>query len=235
MTSGRPIALHIANSGRLATVLVPGARVLYAPADPADGSRRTAGSAVLAEHASGWVTVDAGLVGRAMLWFLQDAASRPTDGAGALDAAPASPVHPLTRYFRGFDGAVTVRGEYRLGSSRVDAALLDTAGSVRGLVEFKSVTLATDRTALFPDAPTARGTKHVAMLAALAREGACGAGVVFGVGRRDADCLRPCVAIDPAFGRALADAAIAGVRLLALRVLADPTGLTLGGTLPIEL
>lgn len=229
------MALHIANSGRLATVLVPGARILYAPADPADERRRTAGSAILAEHASGWVTVDAGLVGRAMLWFLQDAAGRPADGAGAMDAGPARPAHPLTCFFRNFDGAATVRGEYRLGSSRLDAALLDAAGSVRGLVEFKSVTLATGRTALFPDAPTARGTSHVATLAALARDGVCGAGVVFGVGRRDADCLRPCVAIDPAFGRALADAATAGVRLLALRLLADPTGLTLGGALPIEL
>jgi hypothetical protein len=79
----------------------------------------------------------------------------------------------------------------------------------------KGVTLETDGVCAFPDAPTERGVKHLNGLARAAEEG-YGTYVLFVVQMEDVRYLHPNDKTDPAFGRALRQAAEAGVEVLAV-------------------
>ena len=74
----------------------------------------------------------------------------------------------------------------------------------------KSVTLVKGDLALFPDAPTQRGTEHLRLLTSL-RERGGGAGVFFIIQRGDARAFSPNDETDPQFASSLKDAAKRGV------------------------
>ena len=80
--------------------------------------------------------------------------------------------------------------------------------------------------ALFPDAPTTRGQRHLRTLIQAQREGIA-AGVLFVIQREDARSFHPHDAADPAFGHWLREAAQAGVRVEAYRCLVTPEAMTL--------
>ncbi len=127
-----------------------------------------------------------------------------------------------------------VHSEVRMGdNSRVDL-MLSGPGKNRCYVEIKNCTLVRDKTALFPDAVTARGRKH---LQELARQiGPHTRSVIFMfVQRMDADLFRPADAIDPAYGRGLRRAIAQWVELLAYDVLINLEGIRLGRSLPSRL
>lgn len=107
--------------------------------------------------------------------------------------------------------------EVRRGRSRFDFQVGQT------LVEVKSVTLARNRTGLFPDAVTERGTRHCEELTRRARRGGRAA-IVFVAQRGDVDRVGPAPEIDPRFAQSLRDAAEAGVLLLGCAADMTPTG-----------
>ena len=80
--------------------------------------------------------------------------------------------------------------------------------------EVKSTTLARGRTALFPDAVTERGRKHLEELVRVARTGQR-AVQFFLVGREDVTRFRPADEIDPAYAEALREVAEQGVEVMA--------------------
>lgn len=83
------------------------------------------------------------------------------------------------------------------------------------LLEVKGVTLENDGICAFPDAPTARGAKHLYGL----RQAVCdgySAYVLFVIQMSDVKKLHPNDATDPAFSKALRDAASAGVQIIAM-------------------
>jgi sugar fermentation stimulation protein A len=121
-----------------------------------------------------------------------------------------------------------LRREVAQGPSRFDFALGEA------LVEVKSVTLARDGWARFPDAVTARGTRHVDELAGHAGRGR-GAAVVFVAQRGDVAGVEPEDEVDPAFGAALRRAAAEGVVLLACAVALEPGGLRAAWRIPVRL
>jgi sugar fermentation stimulation protein A len=102
------------------------------------------------------------------------------------------------------------------------------------LCEVKSVGAQRDGVALFPDAPTLRGARHLGLLAALSRKGARCA-LVFCAQRGDVRAVAPDVAIDPQFAAALRRAIKAGVRIAALRCAAELSGMELHGEIPVLL
>jgi len=106
-------------------------------------------------------------------------------------------------------GAGEVRREVPWGGSRLDFLL-----GGRCLVEVKSVTLAHGRVAAFPDAVTARGRRH---LDVLARARGYRRVLVYFVARGDVTAVRPADEIDPAYGRALRAAVRKGVEVVAVR------------------
>ena len=76
------------------------------------------------------------------------------------------------------------------------------------------MTLVVRRTAIFPDAPTDRGRRHLLALLGAHRRG-WGAAVVFVVQRNDARRFSPNWRTDPKFAKTLVQVAQAGVLVLA--------------------
>ena len=82
-------------------------------------------------------------------------------------------------------------------------------------LEVKGVTLEHDGVCAFPDAPTLRGAKHLRELTSAAQNG-YGAFVLFVIQMADVKYLHPYDETDPAFGKALREAAENGVTVLAM-------------------
>ena len=106
-----------------------------------------------------------------------------------------------------------LRSEVFRGDSRFDFSFIKDGRTC--FLEVKGVTLENDGICAFPDAPTDRGAKHLKGLAEAVRDG-CGAYVLFVIQMKDVKCLHPNDATDPAFGRALREAAAAGVTVMAM-------------------
>ena len=101
-------------------------------------------------------------------------------------------------------------------------------------MEVKGVTLEEDRLALFPDAPTERGVKHLRGLIR-AREEGFETYVLFLIQMKGIRAFSPNDRTHPAFGEALRDANKAGVHILALDCLVTPEGMTAGEPIPVRL
>ncbi len=207
--TGEEAVAHLADPGRLTELLVPGRRLQLRPA-PEGSARKTRWSAVLVQTpgGEGWVSVDTTLPNRLIARALE---------AGALEE---------------LSGWWLKRAEYALGGSRFDF-LLGSDDGRKLVLEVKSVTLVEGGEALFPDAVTARGARHVEELAEVAaeREG-WEAAVLFVLQRDDASRIRAAHEIDPAFADALARAREAGVRILGRRCRVSLEGVALGEAVP---
>jgi sugar fermentation stimulation protein A len=128
-------------------------------------------------------------------------------------------------------GYDTVRPEPTFAHGRLDFLLQGPAGQC--LVECKNVTMVEDGAAMFPDAPTDRGCKHLVELTRLARQGRTRAAIFFLIQRPDGDCFAPAAVIDPRYAALLAEARDAGVLILPYRALVGPEGIGLGGKLAL--
>ncbi len=112
-----------------------------------------------------------------------------------------------------------LRREVRYGeNSRIDILLErgPEEAPERCWVEVKNVTLTEHSVALFPDAVTERGRKHLRELGDRVAAGDR-AVMLYVVQREDAESLAPADAIDPAYGAALRQAVDVGVEALAYR------------------
>lgn len=206
---GEVVDAHMADPGRLRELLLPSARLLLRPAE-ASSTRRTRWTAVLVEvpRGEGWVSLDTTLPNRLIHRALE---------AGALPE---------------LQGWSLERREWTHGRSRLDFLL--ARGERRLALEVKSVTLVDDGVALFPDAVTARGARHVQELAELAARDGWEAAILFVLQRDDARRIVAAESIDPAFAEALAAARAAGVRVLGRRCRVTPRGVHLGAPVPAE-
>ena len=98
----------------------------------------------------------------------------------------------------------------------------------------KGVTLETDGKALFPDAPTERGVRHIRELQRAAESG-LDAALFFVVQIKDIQSIAPNDATHPAFGKALREAAAHGVRVLAYDCDVTPDSLCIRREVPVIL
>lgn len=131
-------------------------------------------------------------------------------------------------------GYEAVRPEARYGheSSRIDF-LLSAQGRSDCYVEVKNVTAAvTAGIALFPDAVSERGTKHLREMKAMVAAGHR-AVLVFCVQREDVAEVRPADGIDPVYGRTLREALASGVEALAWRAKVSPAAIELASEVPV--
>lgn len=126
-----------------------------------------------------------------------------------------------------------IRREVRYGAenSRIDL-LLEEGPAGLCYVEIKNVTLVEDGVALFPDAVSARGTKHLRELAEMVRQG-CRAVIFFCVQRNDTREVRPADRIDPLYGKTLREAMAQGVEALAYEARVSLEEIVLGRALPV--
>ena len=202
---------HIPNSGRLGELLVPGYRVLLAPAPPdAAPARKTAYDLALVDANGALASADARLPNKLVAEAL---------AAGRLPSFAAyAAVHPEKTY----------------GDSRLDFLLQSDHPPRSCYLETKSVTLVENGIARFPDAPTLRGVKHLRSLMHAVAAGH-DAAVIFVIQRADARAFAPHDTADPLLGAALRSAIAAGVTAHAYRCQVDETAITLANPVPLLL
>ena len=204
LEDGREETVHVKNTGRCRELLLPGARVWLEGSE--NPKRKTAFDLVAVDRGGLLINMDAQAPNRVFAEWANTGAFRP--------------------------GLTLLRPETAWGGSRFD--FYWEAGEHRGFVEVKGVTLERDGLALFPDAPTLRGVKHLEELAA-ARSAGYEAAVCFVIQMKGPRVFRPNDDTHPQFGAALRAAAAAVVEVLARGCLATPDSLTLDAPVPVEL
>lgn len=203
---GRTEKVHVKNTGRLADWLVPGNTVALEDAGPDREGRKTRYSLIAARRRDGWVNIDSQAPNEVVREALM---------AGRIAGLPA---------------VRSLRGEAAYGGSRFDFHFDD--GVREGFIEVKGVTLERDGTALFPDAPTARGARHLEELAKAAENGYA-AFVLFLVQMEGCRRFMPHAELDPRFAAALRRAARAGVGVLAFDSVVSADEIKIGGPIPV--
>jgi sugar fermentation stimulation protein A len=199
----------MADPGRLRELLLPEKRVWLRPAS--NPNRKTRWTAVLVESTDGreLVSLDTTLPNRLVEEALrQNALNELSDWE-------------------------LERSEVTMSRSRLDF-LLSGPSSRQMALEVKSVTLVEEGVALFPDAVTERGARHVRELVEIASRPDWAAGVLFVLQRSDASEIRAARSIDPGFAEALEEAKAAGVRILGRRCRVYEDRVELGPSVPAD-
>lgn len=111
-----------------------------------------------------------------------------------------------------FPQGTIIKREVTFGNSRFDICAKN--GDEISFIEVKGVTLEKDGLALFPDAPTERGVKHIKELIRAKNEG-YGAYIMFVIQMTGVSAFSPYKEMHPDFAAALKDADKAGVKILA--------------------
>ena len=202
-TDGHVVPAHLPNSGRMRELLVPGAVALLAARS---GPRKTAYDLLMVRHGALWVGVDSRLPARLLMEAL---------ASGLTDLGP-------------FD---SIRREVPYGESRLDLLGIGPDGPC--LIETKSVNLVQGGVALFPDAPTLRGTRHLLELRRAAESGHRAA-VVFVVQRSDALSFQPFEAADPLFAATLREV-VGAIDVLAYCCEVSRGEICISRPIPVEL
>ncbi|MDI6873451.1 DNA/RNA nuclease SfsA [Candidatus Solincola sp.] len=182
---GERAEVHVPDPGRLRELLLPGVRVRLRPAS--GRGRSTSWDLIGVESPQGWVNIDSWLPN---LLFAEAVREKRLEE---------------------FKSISRLTPEYRYGESVLDFLL--EGGGRPCLVEVKGCTLAVNGVALFPDAPTARGTRHLEELMRATREGyrAC---AVFVVKHPGARTFAANAETDPVFAAALHRATSSGVEVI---------------------
>lgn len=209
-TEGQAHLAHVADPGRLVELLYPDNRILVRRAPDGTG-RKTGWSLMAAMGERGWVLVNTSLHRRLAASILSDPEISPF---GPISDLRAEVVHPW-------------------GRSRFDF-LLKTSPSGSDLwVEVKGCTLVREMVALFPDAPTTRGTRHLGELTSIKAAGGSAA-VMFLVFAEGCTHLEPNGSTDPAFSQALDLAEGSGVMIRAVELGFDGSSLLFRGEIPVK-
>lgn len=196
--------VHVKNTGRCRELLVPGATVYLEKSS--NPNRKTAYDLVTVETPFGLVNMDA---------------AAPNQVAGELLRAGAILSSPTL-----------VRPEVRFGASRLDFYAENDRQQL--FVEVKGVTLRQGEWAVFPDAPTVRGAKHMGELVQAVAQGYRAMALLI-VQMGGCTAFRPNRETDPAFCRALRDARAAGVEVRAVDCRVTPDTVTANRELPVDL
>lgn len=204
---GEVVTAHVRNTGRCRELLVPSCTVYleHAPAV----HRKTAYSLVAVEKGVRLINMDSQAPNRVVEEALCSGWRPPH--AGVISE---------------------VRREVRYGDSRLDFGFV--CDGRPAFMEVKGVTLEEEGRALFPDAPTERGVKHLRHLAQACREGYL-AFAVFVVQMAEVRFVAPNERTHPAFGEVLREAVAAGVRVSAHCCMVEPGSLVLAGEVPMVL
>lgn len=118
--------------------------------------------------------------------------------------------------------------------SRIDIFLSQHKEFPDAFIEIKNVTLKENDQALFPDAVTSRGLKHLLELEEQVSLG-FRAVMLFLIQRTDCLTFSPAAEIDPEYARTLRSVHKKGVEIICLTASLSPSGVTLGTKLPLQL
>lgn len=196
--------VHVKNTGRCKELLVEGATVYLERSD--NPNRKTQYDLISVEKENMLINMDSQAPNKAAMEWLE---------AGGYISNP-----------------TLIRPETKYGNSRFDFYM--ESDSEKAFVEVKGVTLEKGGVAMFPDAPTQRGTKHINELISAKREGFRTA-VLFVIQMKGCNLFTPNIETDRAFADALKSAKEKGVEILAMDCLITPESMTVDRPIEIKL
>ncbi len=206
LSDGTKVTAHCTNSGSMKSCIETGARVLLSEA--ADPNRKTKYTWEMIEINGQWVginTMHPNLV--------------------VAEAIKQNQIARLTGY-------TDIRREITVNDSRLD--IVASNSKETAFIEVKNVTYKDGDYALFPDAVTARGLKHLHNLMKIKQEGHR-AVMVYAIQRADVSVFAPAKAIDAAYGNALKEAFDAGVEIFPVICRVTPSAIEIDRVIPFEL
>lgn len=195
---------HVKNTGRCKELLIEGAEVILEVSD--NPKRKTKYDIIAVYKGNVLINMDSQAPNRVAAEWLR--------GGGY------------------FEGPTLVKPECTYGGSRFDFYL--EAGERRAFVEVKGVTLEENGVAMFPDAPTERGVKHLKELMAAKEEGyeAC---ALFVIQMKGCSRFVPNRATHPEFAKALALVKNSGVDVLAVDCKVGEDSLIIDRAVPVDI
>lgn len=208
--NGAIVTVHVKNTGRCRELLIPGSKVFLSVA--ANKNRKTDYDLVCVEKK----------ISNGKTVLINIDSQIPNDVAA--EYLPVSGIFNENSIFK---------REVIEGNSRFDFCIYEPDGK-KSFLEVKGVTLEIDGDVFFPDAPTARGLRHVRELEKLTLSGV-GAYILFIVQMKTNGIFRPNFRTDPDFGNALAKAERSGVKVICVDCNVLPDCITVSGPLEIEL
>ena len=197
--NGQYETVHVKNTGRLSELLIPGAKVWLTC--PGSEGRKTKYDLVSVEKTfsdgiTRIVNIDSQIPNAVAAQWLK------TSGLFSSDAL--------------------IKREVKFANSRFDIYAED-AGR-KAFIEVKGVTLERESKALFPDAPTERGIKHLNELRAAINEG-YESYVLFVIQMKGVNSFSPNYTTHAEFGKTLTEAAANGVKVIAVDCIITPDGI----------
>lgn len=204
MLNGEEVTVHVKNTGRCRELLIPGVTVYLAETD--NENRKTKYDIVAVLKGELLINMDSQIPNLVCEEWLRD---------GGL-----------------LQNITHIKREVTYGSSRFD--IYTEYGDKKAFVEVKGVTLEHDGVAMFPDAPTERGIKHVNELVKAIDDG-YEAYIIFIIQMKGVKKFRPNDETHKAFGDALRLAAEAGVHIIAVDCAVTENSIVADSFIEVEL
>lgn len=206
LKSGETITAHTPNTGSMKTCWEPGWKVMVSHHD--NPKRKLKYGLELTHNGKTWIGVNTNLPNRL-----------------AYEAISKGVIKELSDYDK-------IRPEVKVGKSRIDLFLSKSQSDDKCYVEVKNVTLiGENNAALFPDAISERGQKHLEELIDLKKQGHR-AVMLYIVQRQDVDHFRPAWSIDKRYSELVLEAQDKGVEILAYQCQMGPEEIVVTKKLP---
>lgn len=203
--SGKKETVHVKNTGRCKEILVPGADVYleHAPSP----NRKTDYSLISAEKGGTLINIDSQVPNHIVYEAI------------------------LANKIEVFKNISLLKREVTYQSSRFD--LYFESDNQSGFIEVKGVTLEDHHVAMFPDAPTQRGTRHVMEMIDAVSEGYQGF-IFFLIQMKKPNIFIPNFKTDPEFAKALQLAHSKSVKILCYDCIVTKNSIEISEAIPIS-
>lgn len=206
LDDGTTVVAHCTNSGTMKSCLENGAEVYLTPVN--DSKRKTKFTWEMININNDWVGINTANPNKIAFEEIYN------------DGIP------------GLTGYTRVLREVKFEDSRFD--IYAENDYEQCFVEVKNVTLKEGKYALFPDAVTTRGQKHLKTLIDVKRVG-MRAVMLYIVQRSDVEVFAPAKEIDPDYAKALKNAMEEGVEVIVMQAKVTPESIKLVQQLPVEI
>ena len=206
LEDGTIVIAHCTNSGSMKTCIEEGAPVYLSPAK--DPKRKTKFTWEMIFINGSWIGINTMIPNKL-----------------AYDAIKNGGIKKLSGY-------TSVKREVKFGDSRFD--IFAENETERCFVEVKNVTMKVGDSALFPDAVTTRGRKHLETLIEVKKQG-MRAVMLYVIQRMDVKVFGPAEDIDPEYAKSLQKAIKHGVEVIAVQAEVNPEGIEIIKELSVDI
>jgi sugar fermentation stimulation protein A len=206
LENGEVITAHCTNSGSMKSCIEEGAEIYISPVN--DPKRKTEFTWEMIKINNNWVGINTSIPNRLAFEYVKN------------------------NIISELQGYTSVKREVTFGDSRFD--LFAENEAEKCFIEVKNVTLKEGEYALFPDAKTTRGQKHLETLIAVKKSG-MRAVMLYIIQRTDVSIFGPAWDIDPEYSTILQRAYTEGVEIIPFQVKVSPNGIEPLGVIPFKL